>query len=59
MTGGPDELRGTIKPDGDHIWNGSGTTEDLADSLESQIDDRRTVLINNDWNLGMRSAKDS
>ena len=48
MTGGLGELRGTIEPDGDHVWNGSGTIEDSAVSLESQIDDRRTALINND-----------
>ena len=47
MTGGPGELRGTIKPDGDHVWNGSGTIDNSAGSLESQIDDRQTALINN------------
>ena len=24
MAGGPGKLRGTTKPDGDHVWNGSG-----------------------------------
>ena len=48
MAGGLGKLRGMIKPDGDHVWNGSGTIEDSAGSLESQIDDRRTALINND-----------
>ena len=47
MTGGLGELRGTIVPDNDHVWNGSGTIEDSAGSLESQIDNRRTALINN------------
>ena len=68
MTGGPGELRGTIEPDGDPVWNGSGTIEDSADSLESQIRDRRTTLIHNNLGLGMvrlsqdsdkRSAKDT
>ena len=48
MTGGPGELRETIEPDGDHVWNGSGTIEGSVGSLESQIDDKRTALINND-----------
>ena len=48
MIGGPGKLRGTIEPDSDHVWNGSGTIEDLAGSLESQIDDRRIASINND-----------
>ena len=47
MTGGLGELRGTIKLDGDYIWNGFGIIEDSADSLESQIDDWQTALINN------------
>ena len=47
MTRGSGKLRGTIEPDGDHIWNGSGTIKDSAGSLESQIDDRRIALINN------------
>ena len=47
MTGGPGELRKTIKPDVDHIWNGFGTIEDLAGSFESQIKDWQTTLIHN------------
>ena len=47
MTGGPGESRGMIKPDVDHVWNGFGMIENLADSLESQIGDRRTTLIHN------------
>ena len=47
MIGDPGELRETIKPDGDHVWNGSGMIEDSASSLESQIEDRRTTLIHN------------
>ena len=35
MAGGLDELRKTNKLDGDHIWNNSGTIENLAGSLES------------------------
>ena len=66
MTRGPSKLRKTIEPDVDHVWNGSGTIEDSADSLESQIDNRRTALINNNrelgmvglhWDLDMRLAK--
>ena len=48
MAGGLGESHGTIKPDGDHIWNSSRTIEDLAGILESQIDDWRTALIHND-----------
>ena len=48
MAGGPGELCGTIKPDGDDVWNGSGIIEDSAGSLESQIGDRRTALNHND-----------
>ena len=47
MTRGPGKLRGTIEPDGDLVWNAFGTIEYPASSLESQIDDRRTALINN------------
>ena len=42
MAGGPSKLRGTTKPDDDHVWNGSGIIEDLASSLESQVDDWQT-----------------
>ena len=52
MAEGPDELRGMIEPDGNHVWNSSGTIEDWAGSLESQIDDRQTALIYNNWELG-------
>ena len=48
MIGGPGELCWMIKPDGDHVWNGSRTIEDSAGSLESQIEDWRTTLIHND-----------
>ena len=67
MARDPGELRGTIKPDGDHVWNDSGTIEDLTGSLEFQINDRQTALINNNRELGtvglhsdldMRLAKD-
>ena len=47
MTGGPGELRGTTKPDGDHVWNGSGTIEGSVVYLETQIGDRRTALNHN------------
>ena len=40
---GPGELRETIKPNGDQVWNGSRTIEDSMDSLESQIDDRQSI----------------
>ena len=48
MARGPGELRETIKPDGNHVWNSSGTIEDSAGSFEPQIGDRRTALIHND-----------
>ena len=48
MAEGSGKLRKTIKPDGDHVWNGFGMIEDLAGSFESQIDDWQTALINND-----------
>ena len=47
MAEGPGELCGTIEPDGDHVWNSSGTIKDSAGSLESQIGDRQTALIHN------------
>ena len=40
MAGGPGELRGTTKPDGDHVWNGSGVIWSLVVYLELQIGDR-------------------
>lgn len=40
MTESPGKLNKTIKPNDDHIWNGSGRIEDLAGSFESQIDDQ-------------------
>ena len=40
MAGGPGELHGTTKPDGDHVWNGSGTIVDSVVYLELQIGDR-------------------
>ena len=33
------ELRGTIKPDNDHVWNGSEMIEGSVGNLKSQIDD--------------------
>ena len=39
MAGGPGKLRETTKPDGDHIWNGSGTIRSLVVYLELQIGD--------------------
>ena len=45
MTGISDKLRGTIKPNGDHVWNSFGTIEDLKNSFESQIGDWRIALI--------------
>ena len=44
MAGGPGRLRGTTEPDGNHVWNGSGTIEDSASSLEFQIGDWLTSL---------------
>ena len=44
MAGGPGELRGTTKPDNDHVWNGSGTIEGSVVYLESQIGDPLTSL---------------
>ena len=40
MVGGPGELRGTTKPDGDHVWKGSGAIGNLVVYLELQIGDR-------------------
>ena len=40
MAGDLGKLRGTTKPDSDHVWNGSGTIKSLAGSLESQIGHR-------------------
>ena len=37
--GGPNKLRGTTKPDGDHVWNGSGVIEGSIVYLELQIGD--------------------
>ena len=34
MAGGPGELRRTIEPDGDQVWNGSEMIEGSAGSLE-------------------------
>lgn len=39
MARSPGKLCKTIEPDGDYVWNGSKTIEDLAGSLESQISD--------------------
>ena len=47
MAGGLGELRETMKPDSNHVWNSFGTIEDSAGSFESQIDDWRIALINN------------
>ena len=33
MAESPGELCKTIKPNGDHVWNGSGTIKDLAGLL--------------------------
>ena len=55
MAGGPGELRGTIEPDGDHVWNGSGTIEDSAGSLESEIGDRQSTARSIDTGLAMDS----
>ena len=40
MAGGPGKLRGMTKPDGDHVWNGSGMIEGSIIYLETQIGDR-------------------
>ena len=40
MAGDPSELRKTTKPDGDHVWNGSGVIEGLVIYFELQIGDR-------------------
>ena len=44
MAGGPDKLCGMIKPDYNHVWNGSGTIEGSVVYFESQIDDWQTTL---------------
>ena len=44
MAGGPGKLCGTTKPDGNHVWNGSGTIKGLVVYLEFQIDDRLRSL---------------
>ena len=53
MARGYGELHETIESDGNHIWNSSGTIENLAGRLESQIDDWQIALIHNNWGLGM------
>ena len=45
MAEGPGKLCGTIKLDGNHVWNGFRTIEDLASSLESYISDWQIALI--------------
>lgn len=45
MTRGHGKLCGTTKPNNDHVWNDFKRIEDLAGSLESQIDDQQTALI--------------
>ena len=44
MAGGLGKLRRMIESDGDNVWNGFGTIEDLAGSLESQISDRQSTV---------------
>ena len=39
MAGSLGKLRGTIKPDGDYIWNSSGAIGSSVVYLELQIDD--------------------
>ena len=39
MAEGPGELRGITKPDGDHVWNGSGAIGSLVVYLELQMGD--------------------
>ena len=39
MAGGPGKLRGTTKPDGDHVWNGSEAIGSLVVYFELQIGD--------------------
>ena len=40
MAGGPGKLRGTTKPDGDYVWNGSGAIGSSVVYFELQIGDR-------------------
>ena len=40
MTGSLGELHGTTKPDGDHVWNGSGAIWSLVVYLVTPVDDR-------------------
>ena len=55
MAGDLGELRGTIEPNGNHVWNGSEIIEDLTDSLESQIGDRWSTAGSIDIGLVMDS----
>ena len=45
MARSPGKLYGIITPDSDHVSNSSGLMEELADSLESQINDWQITLI--------------
>ena len=40
MAGGPGELRGTTKPDDEHVWNGSGAIRSSVVYHELQIGDQ-------------------
>ena len=40
MAEGPGELRRTIKPDGEHVWNSSGVIGSSVVYFELQIGDR-------------------
>ena len=40
MFGSPGKLRGTTKPDGNYVWNGSKMIEGSVVYLEIQIDDQ-------------------
>ena len=55
MAEGPGELRGTIKPDGNHVWNSSRMIQDSTGSLESQIDDWRSTARSIDRSLAIDS----
>ena len=44
MARGPGKLRGTTKPDGDHVWNSFGAIGSSVVYLELQIGDRLESL---------------
>ena len=48
MAGGSGELHGTIKPDGNHVWNSSEIIEDSAEALRPKWELNKVRLS---WDL--------